>query len=514
MATFASRVWTKVREDKELNIPVEREFVALHRSTCVVEGLVPKAKSTIEMIAEDVSAGGQVDEELVGRARDALDASLTSFDNQLRRFVEYSPHTVEKQRNFLASCISKELLHLFQLCLKRLSNSSEEEFLITIEGMKDECSREKGSYTLIPDFLARISAAETDCLAPIMFCDYVFKWESKGAEDADEIQTQRDMRMSETQQRLRTVCGRSKEELQQYQFRVVLDSMMWKLEHELEGPLRKNVLDSPDKDMWKVVANVLEKVTSHVENTVRKCSEAIDVSEHEVEKAVDRLSKTGESVVLRVLHREADTILVKMKDRFTDSFKRDERGLPRRWRPGIDVAMIYNRSVSAAMSLIQLFCVARIGPYRQVPALECDEAGTISLPGGDLFGGIDEEYVLITPERVRDVTDAFREHAEAVYQEALTVCILFQRCLILMVPQAIDEWKQRNSIPRWALFAMLLLGWNEIIFLFSNPVAVLLLLIASLIIGVAYFTHHPLLRPLFPLVDAVVNVGQTIVANK
>ncbi|KAJ1507838.1 Dynamin-like GTPase that mediates homotypic ER fusion [Coelomomyces lativittatus] len=142
-----------------------------------------------------------------------------------------------------------------------------------------------------------------------------------------------------------------------------------------------------------------------------------------------------------LLQQTQDAVLIpKLRVYFEELFRFDADGLPRFWKPSDDMAAVYRHA-------------------RAVVTRYLTQLSTYRLPDTT-------EPFLIPEDRLSDITTRFKLEADVMYMDA-------KRSLLLVTPH----------IPKWLMLLLLILGWNELVYLLSSP---LLLIFFILVLGLGY----------------------------
>ena len=165
-------------------------------------------------------------------------------------------------------------------------------------------------------------------------------------------------------------------------------------------------------------------------------------------------------------------LVMKLRNKFDSLFRYNEHGAPRVWRNVEEVDELFGKAKGTADALLKVF--------RRVPF----DASAVLNSGAGAGAGSDQKseedsFALITDEQARLVSERFHKDIEHVCMDA-------KRSVLA----------PRTQIPPLFWVLLLVLGWNEIWAVLSNPLY--LVLAVFLLIGV-YFVYalnmgDPLMR--------------------
>jgi hypothetical protein len=142
-------------------------------------------------------------------------------------------------------------------------------------------------------------------------------------------------------------------------------------------------------------------------------------------------------------------ILTKLRTYFEERFRYDEHGVPQVWKPDDDIDGAFKKAKDVTLELISLY--AKIEP--QDPELEYappEEDGEDDAPG----------LIVLSETKALELGARFRREADTHYVEA-------KRSTVASFAQ----------IPKWMYALMVVLGWNEAMMIFFNPLYFTLVLI-------------------------------------
>jgi hypothetical protein len=141
-----------------------------------------------------------------------------------------------------------------------------------------------------------------------------------------------------------------------------------------------------------------------------------------------------------------------LRSYFEERFRYDEQGVPRVWKPDDDIDGAFKKAKDVTLELISLY--AKIVP--QDPKLAYT-------PPED--GGEDDDspgLVVFSETKALELGARFRREADAYYVEA-------KRSTVVGIAQ----------IPYWIYGVLVVLGWNEAMMIFFNPVYFTMVLILA-----------------------------------
>ena len=242
------------------------------------------------------------------------------------------------------------------------------------------------------------------------------------------------------------------------------------------------LLETPPEDMWArlrtLVGRVREEFTSAFDGQVA----GYDVSEDELAVLHVMIDDTVTSSVNKMAKEAANTILPRMKDAFSEAFHKDGDGMPRTWTPSVDIARAAKEAKRAASRLLGQFTVLAYNCTEADVEAICgsidafasnDDKGTkgaktvkntIDIQTTPSWPNVDTTDVLLTPSQVRSAWRQFSSDVALSVQQAVAT-------------QEANRLARNRMPPVWAIVAMFVLGFNELVSVLRNPLWLLTILV-------------------------------------
>ena len=273
-----------------------------------------------------------------------------------------------------------------------------------------------------------------------------------------------------------------------------------------EGPLEEGLrgllaATAAAGDFWERAEGLAARAAAETQAELRGAVRGFELSEADlgqVDRAVEARAQAALSAFLASCTANLGATL---RDVFMESFAKDETGALRSWRPGEDIPGLARKARAAACATLAALSVdargmpaeRRRAVERSVFDLALGQAGLRGAalpkrlagaePCADLAaaqgwgdGSCPPERVLATPAAVRSAWRHFVQDTQMAVQGAAAT-------------QEAREMASRRAPPLWALAAMAVLGWNELVALLRNPFALVLVAAA---VYVAYGLYREL----------------------
>lgn len=506
LSMYAGGVWDQIVNNKDLDLPTQQELLAQFRcdeiSREVLVGFDTVITPLEELQAEAARSGkASVIPDLGATGREAREKALKNFEVQASR---YHKGVYTMKRGELEGKIDTRLKALYQAQLTAAHKAGVAAFSDAVTGAVKAGQKAGGSYEF-----ADIVDKQTKKASEI------YKKEAESLKIPDVPWTVFKAQYHLFKKDLNEVSARlRKEEMRRLAIRVErwVKSRLGDavgLEFNKLGSGRggsgapANGEKPPsEKDLWDRVWSGFIAIVGEAESRFSDRAKSFDATPEEVEVGLWRLRRKSWVALREKIDEEVmeSNILMKLRENFEDKFRYDEEGVPRIWRPTDDIEGIYTRARESTLGLVPLLSrfkltdtvappdlAAFVGP--QPPGVEPeDEEDLLPIGGIDEEEGksLEEETTVLSESKRQDLVVRFKKMADGVYVEA-------KRSAIGGITQ----------VPLYFYCAMLVLGWNEIIYVLKNPLYILIILILGGGTYVAYTLN--LLVPMMQMGNAAAN---------
>ncbi|KAK4531534.1 hypothetical protein CCYA_CCYA08G2391 [Cyanidiococcus yangmingshanensis] len=419
-STFCKQIWQVVRENRELDIPTEKE--ALARIRC-------------EEIAHEVAAF--FDEQALDLAA-AYDRVMELYAERSARYIG---HVAEAKRQSLHELLS---LRARDAYLHRLHTQIEE------AGNRFECFMQ---VTLGTDAIKSkpwqgfVGRLERHCDELDTAWTNVATIPTPFVNDEPWCTMLRDQ-TRRYRERLETLSAQARQRVAN----LLLDEAATYFTQRVQEPLW-DALDHAGED--QEVLSFWDQVQKQVIDRVRGESElrlmdllaeaGLENTEQQQQQTATSTRKlleqhreqTAELVRrhLRELGQSTSSLLLHVMKRFEDAFRFEPKHrVPRVWRPSDDVRAAWTEAIQFAMYLLTLMQHVSIDHV---------------------------ESCMLHETQLQSIRGALEERAAGIYTEAV---------------RAQEAARVHHRIPWWILIIMAMLGWNEFVALLQRPLLLLFML--------------------------------------
>jgi len=272
------------------------------------------------------------------------------------------------------------------------------------------------------------------------------------------------------------------------QMRRVVDKLEKNIKIKVVEPL-EDVLEDPNEEMWthirEIEAEGQKKTSALLEHELG----AFACSEEDTTKRLNELHKRIRRIMNETIKKHVASLYDHIMKLFTQKFQYDD-GLPRKWTKDLNIEELYSQCKEEVSSVIHLFAINRL-----------DEAHDQLTYKDD----VPAELVLLSQREASQLKKRFTQTSDAMFTTARSE-------------------QERNSvatqIPAFMIILLLIFGFDEIIWILSNPALFMLALCISAVFGFLwYFELLYLVTPIFNIalrtsIDNVQNILNSASSNE
>ncbi|KAJ9071698.1 Dynamin-like GTPase that mediates homotypic ER fusion [Entomophthora muscae] len=254
---------------------------------------------------------------------------------------------------------------------------------------------------------------------------------------------------------------------------------------KLEGKLAISALDHfeedlpsllsfPQQGMWEEVLMSFAKAAEEASLAMKTRAEAFELSPDEVRSRVADVRVRTWEKKLPAMPCFCPSFGKALKLRF----RYDADGLPRVWLPDDDIDVHFKNGKAEALDLLPL--LSRI----DISSKPVDFQTYFAYAHRNL--DFKKSLILASQSRQADLEQRFKRESDALYLEA-------KRSIVAT----------SAKVPYWVLLLLLILGWNEILYVISSP----LMFVFAILVGAGLYAVHTLklMGPLLRVIDVIGN---------
>ncbi|XP_028556457.1 protein ROOT HAIR DEFECTIVE 3 isoform X2 [Dendrobium catenatum] len=243
-----------------------------------------------------------------------------------------------------------------------------------------------------------------------------------------------------------------------------------KLNKTLSKPV-KSLLNNASDETWSAIRKLLqlERMTTLV--GFASTLSSFDIDQTIVETLVAKLEKYAISIIESKAREEVGRVLMNMNDRFKTVFSYDYDLMPRLWTGEEDIKAITKMARLASLKLLSILVAIHLDEENDnaeetlqlalMDILSCSTLNRIWSNDGltaltsNTWKDVSSTRTLITPVQCMSLWRQFKKETKHTVKRAIATQETYKR--------------KNNQLPPWAIVAMLILGFNELITILRNP---------------------------------------------
>ncbi|XP_072986553.1 protein ROOT HAIR DEFECTIVE 3 homolog 2-like isoform X1 [Typha latifolia] len=454
--SFSSQqIWKVIRENKDLDLPAHKVMVATVRCEEIANEKLSSLTSDDSWLdlAEAVQYGPVPG--FGKKLSTILDYSLSEYDKEAIYFDE-GVRTAKRQQ------LESRALHLvrpaFQAMLGHLRSKALDKF--------------KGDLVKSLESGKGFAVSVRDCTQSSMH-EFDQAYEDVAIKQAD-------WDASKIQEKLQRDIDAHAVSVESAKLSELTSHYETQLTEGLAEPV-ESLFDASSKDTWASIRNLYKREIENALSGFRTSLSGFEMDRVTSDRMVVNLKDYARSVVEKKSREEASKVLIHMKDRFSIMFSHDKESFPRVWTGKEDIRKITKDARAAALKLLSTMAVIRLdekpdiienilksalieGPVAQ------DRISTASADplASSTWEEVPPKNTVITPVQCKSLWRQFKAETEFTVTQAIS---------------AQEAHKRSNSKlpPPWAIAAIAILGFNELMMLLRNPLYLLVFFVIFLL---------------------------------
>ncbi|KAI9354914.1 RHD3/Sey1 [Pilaira anomala] len=457
---YASSIWDKVLTNKDLDLPTQQQLLAQYRCDEISNAAFEVFNEKIAPFRSSILEKGQVDSELGKTMKGIREEAIQSFDKSASR---YDRGVYQKKRTEMFAKLNTQLGVYF---FGQLNNLHKKAVIMFDEDLQNQLKDPGYNFAdVVATCLKKANEYFTNTAKATMLpeTDWSYSHEQELLNDD----------FKEISSKARTT-----------EFKKMNKALGKQIETELADPIALE-LKQPKNDMWHKVIATYKSTVSDGEKLLSKKAKSFDSSKEEIEKSITDLKKRTWIVLRKKIDEElADNLLLlKLRNRFEEKFRYDEKGLPKVWKPQDDIDSQFKKARDETLSLIKRFSKIDLSMDKD-----------FNIESDDDFD-FERSLVVLSEAKQIDITNRFKRESDAFYLEA-------KRSIV----------STTAKIPPWVIVLMIVLGWNEFTALIQRPLYLALVIVCLSVAYVIYSLN--LWGPAERIVSTVTNEATRMIKAK
>ncbi|CEG72412.1 Putative Protein SEY1 [Rhizopus microsporus] len=457
---YASSIWDKILTNKDLDLPTQQELLAQYRCDEIANAAFVVFQEGTALFKSPILEKGEIMDDLGERMKKLQQEALQSFDKSASR---YNQGVYQKKRVEMVTKLNTQLGVYF---VGQLKNLHKKAIHLFNDKLQQELKKPKYQFAEVVSSCLKEATAFFENGAKAMIIEGT-DWSYAHEEEA----------LKEEFKEL-AAKARTKE------FTKMSKALEKQIETELTDPVALE-LNRPGPDMWAKIISIYNATLADAEKVLAKQAESFDLSTEEAQASAANLKRQTWLVLRKKIDEElADNLLLlKLRNRFEEKFRYDEKGLPKVWKPEDNIDIHFKKARDETLSLIKLFS--------KIDTSSDDEFKIESTEEFDF----EQSLIILGEGKQIDISNRFKRESDAFYLEA-------KRSVVATTAK----------IPTWAVIAMIFLGWNEFMTILKSPIYLVLFILCVSVGYVVYALN--LWGPLERILTTVFNEATSMAKNR
>ncbi|XP_047961737.1 protein ROOT HAIR DEFECTIVE 3 homolog 1-like [Salvia hispanica] len=439
----AQQIWKVIKENKDLDLPAHKVMVATVRCDEISNEKFSSFSENAEWRELEETVQTEPVRGFGKKLTSIMDACLKEYDFEATFFDEGV--RTAKRKN-----LEDKLLQLvqpaYQSMLGHIRSGALDKFK---EAFNNALNEGKG-----------FSAASRDCAK---HCISQFEEEAEGVHIE-----QSNWDSSKVREKLGRDIEAHTESVRTAKLSELTSTYETKLDEALSAPVEA-LLDGASNDTWPAIRKLLQREKEKAVSGFSGSLTGFEMDNATKDKMVSKLETHARGIVEAKAKEEAGRVLIRMKDRFTTLFSHDADSMPRVWTGKEDIRGITKTARSASLKLLSIMSAIRLeDDGDNIESLlslalmdpKAAASGNKSITADPLASSSWEKIppprTLLTPVQCKSLWRQFKTETEYTVGQAITA-------------QEANKRSNNWLPPPWAIFALLILGFNEFMTLLRNP---------------------------------------------
>jgi hypothetical protein len=512
-AKYATNIWSVIQENKDLNIPTQKEMLSMFRCEQMANAAVDEFVKALEAIQAPLDRGELV-QSFGSRINLLIEHAYEQYDASAKRYVA---SVASSKRSELTEKLALSAAKLLRLQLRLILNA---EIASLVDSIKTKVTNQKIHLSNFLDTITNIrdNALESfekkrdDCEILALRDVAAYSTSPEDGEFQSIVKTRIDTIRKEQFQMLMSAAsknferslgawatafiegGGSKDTSSSAPFPTFLDptlpiTLASAASSAGSGILAVKVTPGLVKT-WDDIQTKYETVKTKFIEEMKLITAQLRIEEGEAEAELQSAQQRCLDVLFKVFRDMSNNVGWLMERRFSALFKFDANRIPRRWKPSDDINGEFKKACLQAERLLDQVSVIRLLPHeRGFSWLETNNGIINSKSDVD---SVPEAMAVMSLSEVSRALEQFREKARSDFIQAT---------------HAQETAVKGSYTAIVALVMFLLFGWDEMMYLLTNPLALALVCVLA---TAAFGFYH---LGLFPVIAPVVNTVVAIVSQ-
>eukprot|EP00003_Mantamonas_plastica_P024840 TRINITY_DN471_c0_g1_i3.p1 TRINITY_DN471_c0_g1~~TRINITY_DN471_c0_g1_i3.p1 ORF type:complete len:414 (-),score=186.19 TRINITY_DN471_c0_g1_i3:611-1852(-) len=235
--------------------------------------------------------------------------------------------------------------------------------------------------------------------------------------------------------------------------------------------LAATAMDGLHAHMWISLRKQYDReLSNHHELIVAKFEE-FEATKQELKHALEDWEDDVFAALKKImLDKSSDEqVMLKLKKKFEDNFRFDDNMVPRVYTKEEEMKKVFESARRGALQLLNVISVLRLDESMDTVNLvdlmleeDSEDESSSSSSSSSSVDKVNKSLVLIDASRCLSLKGRFLAEAGAIYESEL---------------RTLHSQHVSKEVPMWMVLVVVLLGWNELIWVLSSPMFTILALV-------------------------------------
>lgn len=447
-AHYLEEIWKAIQENKDLNLPSQKEMLSVYRCDQISLEAFDQFKEQVLVPFEDERKEHQLLPNFSKRASEGIQAALSFYDTAATR---YDNAIYESKRVSLLEKLNNKLYVYFKAQAEHLRKK-------TFDTFAKEVRNQVSDTAPTPDFLNVVKKVSEVAM-------------NQYKEIIQSIQVSECTNWSTYEEEIQDLLNQKIEDLKEKQLDLMLEKSYIAFESLFDRRLRSLKESKFDIDTIKIWEDIREEFQSqrqHIMKTMEGALKTLEKvsDENTFEKRVHSEVLKKFMKVFNECVKDVSHIAEKMFDK---NFNEGENGLPKKWM-FVDVEKTYLLSKNGASRIFDIFSIIRLeDSLKNVSWFNVQENGSLTI--SDTLPDIGPQFVAISARDCERMLENFVDRSKSSYKLAL-------------------HEKEKSSSNGYAIalavIIFLIFGWDEMKTILTSPILLFFTAILGGCVAVLY----------------------------
>ena len=421
ISVYFSEIWNIIHSDKDLNIPSQKEMLAnLRCSELKLEALKKFSEEASVLTSQ---AGKSLIPDLGHSFNSYFDLALASYDEHASAYFE---PTYKKVREELSQALFDQAREIFSQQMRFIVS-------VSIQKTREGFIHYFPKSTSVDNFQHLASKIHSEVKSEFNFLSNASLLPGSS------------WSIQEYEQEFETFFNEKQNDEKEKQENLLEKEVSKAFDVKFNNEISKILDQASEQDIWPRLRSVQVDTLQQLESRTERALENLGKEEKERVAYIQQIRLKCIENIRQRLERFTKTLEDYLMRKFNNLFSKDERGIPRDPR-STNYEEIFPKCMNKVIPVLEYFRYFKLSTDWEETLAEGHYPELLN----------EEEYL--------KVKESFTRDADRAYKDALHIK---------------EFGYGRGGVPKWAILLLVLLGWNEFLWVLTNP----LILYPAMLVG-------------------------------